>query len=157
MCCRFLQADSWQGGKERDQESCTIHFIVPLHEKGVHGMFFLWIRVCGIEELSRAEEGDALAGSRQERWVNSGSGSHELAAETKGAQREEDGYPLLLNSSAKDRAEKEEVLFASGNLINWLRKWKSVHPNGAVIDRWFSLRCPSGEKVHSTLVERLEL
>lgn len=76
-------------------------------------------------------------------WVNWGD---------KGTQQEQKGHPPLLNNFPKNRTEKEEVPFASGNLINCFRKRKSVHTNGAVIDSWFSLQCPSGDKVHSTVV-----
>lgn len=47
---------------------------------------------------------------------------------------------------------KEQGPFASGNPINWFRKWKSVPANGALIDSRFSLQRPSGDKVNSNVI-----
>lgn len=52
----------------------------------------------------------------------------------------------------KNPPQKEQGPFASGNPINCFRKWKSVPANGAVIDRRFSLRRPSGDKVNSNVI-----
>lgn len=106
-------------------------------------------------ELSSQKE--VLANTRpardKKRWVNSGNRFHEQTGGTMLAQQEQKGDPLPLNSSPqKSPAQKEEGPFASGNPINCFRKWKSVQANGAVIDGWFSLRRPSGDKVNSNVI-----
>lgn len=113
-----------------------------------------WWVLCWAAELSSPKK--FLANTRPGRTRRGGSAQEAVSMSQRGeqcpAQQGQKGHPLPLNSSPKNPPPEEQGPFASGNPINWFRKWESVPANGAVIDRRFSLQRPSGDKVNSNVI-----